>query len=441
MRAIDSLLFTEQSAPATPGTGLVALYPKADGKLYIKDDTGAETDLTATGGAGGSVDWKDSVRVATTAAGTLATSFENGDIVDGVTLVTGDRILIKDQVAGAENGIYVVNASGAPTRATDADASAEVTGGMTVRVSEGTENRFSEWFLDTFDPIVLGTTALLFSTRERKAAGAAATPSYGFSGNNGMYLSTTNTLGFSTNGTARLAISTTNIAPSLPIYAPDGSVSAPSYSFGSGTNTGMYSSGGVDIRLTTAGTTRLTISATAAVATVPFFAPDGSNTNPSVAFTNDPDTGLYSVGSNSLGLTTSGTLRVTLNTVALTTTLPVRGADGTAAAPTFAFSGATGTGIYRTGAGSLGLSTAGTVRVTVDSNAVTTDVPLWTANGAAGTPSYSFLNDPNTGMYQTGTADTLAFVTGGNPVLTLTAAREARLNDQFDIEVMTWMVD
>jgi hypothetical protein len=70
--------------------------------------------------------WKQAVRVATAAAGTLATSFANGSTVDGVTLATGDRILIKDQSTGSENGIYVVAASGAPTRATDADTGAEL---------------------------------------------------------------------------------------------------------------------------------------------------------------------------------------------------------------------------------------------------------------------------------------------------------------------------
>lgn len=108
-------------------------------------------------------DWKDSVRVATTAALTLATDFENGDTVDGVVLATGDRILIKNQAAGAANGIYVVAASGAPTRAVDADVSAEVTGGLTVFVNEGTVNANTVWTLTTNDAITLGTTALVFA--------------------------------------------------------------------------------------------------------------------------------------------------------------------------------------------------------------------------------------------------------------------------------------
>lgn len=74
--------------------------------------------------------WKQPVRCATTAAGTLATSFENGDSAGGVTLATGDRILIKDQAAPAENGIYRVNASGAPTRDYDMDVAAEVPGAL-----------------------------------------------------------------------------------------------------------------------------------------------------------------------------------------------------------------------------------------------------------------------------------------------------------------------
>ena len=108
------------------------------------------------------LDVKASVRVATTAPGTLASSFANGQVVDGVTLVTGDRILIKDQSTGSENGIYTVNASGAPTRATDADSNAEVHPGMFTFVELGTTNADSGWVLSTDGTITLGTTALTF---------------------------------------------------------------------------------------------------------------------------------------------------------------------------------------------------------------------------------------------------------------------------------------
>lgn len=90
------------------------------------------------------LDVKSSVRVATTAAGTLASSFANSSVVDGATLITGDRILIKNQVSASENGVYVVNASGAPTRSSDMDSWAEVPGSFFF-VEVGSTNADSGW--------------------------------------------------------------------------------------------------------------------------------------------------------------------------------------------------------------------------------------------------------------------------------------------------------
>jgi hypothetical protein len=108
------------------------------------------------------LDVKDSVRVATTVAGTLTTSFENGDTVDGITLATGNRILIKDQATASENGIYTVNASGAPTRSVDMDSSLEISGGVFTFVEEGTSNADAGFVLATDGAITLGSTSLSF---------------------------------------------------------------------------------------------------------------------------------------------------------------------------------------------------------------------------------------------------------------------------------------
>lgn len=106
---------------------------------------------------------KAQVRIATTVGGTLATSFENGDTIDGVVLATGNRILIKDQSSRPTNGIYIVAASGAPTRATDADASAEVVTGMIVNVELGTVNAQKTYILrSNQSPIVLATSDLIY---------------------------------------------------------------------------------------------------------------------------------------------------------------------------------------------------------------------------------------------------------------------------------------
>lgn len=103
------------------------------------------------------------VRVASTAAVTLATGVENGDTIDGVTLATGDRVLLKNQSSGSENGIWVVAASGAPTRATDADSSDELVN-ISVWVSEGTTNADTLWTCTTNAPITVNTTALTFTS-------------------------------------------------------------------------------------------------------------------------------------------------------------------------------------------------------------------------------------------------------------------------------------
>jgi hypothetical protein len=106
--------------------------------------------------------WKEAVRVATTTTGTIATAFANGQTVDGVVLATNDRILLKNQGTGSENGIYTVNGSGAPTRATDADAVGELEG-ATVFVMEGTANADTSWVNTTNGVITPGTTATVWA--------------------------------------------------------------------------------------------------------------------------------------------------------------------------------------------------------------------------------------------------------------------------------------
>lgn len=114
--------------------------------------------------------WKQTVVAATTVAGTLATDFENGDTLDGVVLATNDRILIKDQEAGAENGIYIVAASGAPTRATDADSGTELVS-ATVSVEQGTANA-DKCFVCTNNAITLGVTSIAFVNFQSALTGA-----------------------------------------------------------------------------------------------------------------------------------------------------------------------------------------------------------------------------------------------------------------------------
>lgn len=103
------------------------------------------------------LDAKQSARAATTSNIALS----GLQTIDGVVLAAGDRVLVKNQTAGKDNGIYVA-ASGAWTRSADADASIEVTPSLTVFIEQGTTQTDTLWQLVTDGAIVLGTTVLSF---------------------------------------------------------------------------------------------------------------------------------------------------------------------------------------------------------------------------------------------------------------------------------------
>jgi len=151
----DGLEFTDDVLQKSGGTMTGDLILNADPTNDLGAATKQYVDAVATG-----LDWKQSVRVATTAAITLS----GEQTIDGIGVVAGDRVLVKDQGTGVDvaNGIYVV-AAGAWARSEDADDDAEVTAGMAVFVEEGTANEDSGFVLVTNDPITVGITALDFA--------------------------------------------------------------------------------------------------------------------------------------------------------------------------------------------------------------------------------------------------------------------------------------
>lgn len=167
------------------------------------------------------------------------------------------------------------------------------------------------------------------------ATGTAANPSYSFqsSTGTGMYLDGANAIGFATNGVERLSISTTAIESQLPIYAATGSTGAanPSYSFHSSTGTGMYLDGANAIGFATNGVERLSISTTAIESQLPVYTSTGATGAPSYSFVGDPDTGIYSSGANSIGFVTNSVQRLGINTLNVTSTLPYASPYATAA--------------------------------------------------------------------------------------------------------------
>ena len=104
--------------------------------------------------------WKQPVVAATTADITISTALNDGDTLDGVTLATGDRVLVKDQSTASGNGIYIVGTT--PARAVDMDESAEVLGAV-VYVVGGTANASTMWSNTNTAAVTVDTDAITFA--------------------------------------------------------------------------------------------------------------------------------------------------------------------------------------------------------------------------------------------------------------------------------------
>ena len=168
--AVDNVTVNGNDISTTNSNGNLTLTPNGNGTVTVpsgyKDRSGfGATSLVSkeyVDAVKVGLDFKDSVRVATTGSNISLSSAPAA--IDGVTLSSDDRVLVKDQSSGAENGIYVFNGSGsAMTRATDADANAEVTSGMFTFVTEGSVNADSGFVLTTDGSITVGSTALAFA--------------------------------------------------------------------------------------------------------------------------------------------------------------------------------------------------------------------------------------------------------------------------------------
>jgi predicted regulator of Ras-like GTPase activity (Roadblock/LC7/MglB family) len=160
--------FTKLADATAEATFSKLVIRDASGQAKVADPTLAAHIATKgyVDSARQGLDVKQSVRVATTGAINLTTDLNNGDTIDGVTLVTGDRVLVKDQATASQNGIYVAVASGAASRSSDANGTAdtgELTSGTFVFVEAGTINFDSGFVISTDGTITVGTTGITWT--------------------------------------------------------------------------------------------------------------------------------------------------------------------------------------------------------------------------------------------------------------------------------------
>ena len=184
---VDNVRVDTNTISTTDTNGNLVLAPNGTGTVTVpsgyKNRTGFGADSLVSkeyvDAIKQALDVKASVRLATTAnlasnynnaGGTLTNSGSNAALsLDGVTVVAANRVLVKDQTAGAENGIYVVTTVGdgstawVLTRADDANASAEMTGGVFTFVEEGTVGADNGYVFTHNGAPTLGSTALTVS--------------------------------------------------------------------------------------------------------------------------------------------------------------------------------------------------------------------------------------------------------------------------------------
>ena len=155
--AADLLKLNEFTAP----DGSVSLNSQKITNLATPTADGDAASKSYVDGVSQGLDVKDSVVAATTANITIATALNNGDTLDGVSLSTNDRVLVKDQSSASENGIYIVGSS--PARADDLAAGADAAGMFTF-VEQGSTNA-DKGFVCTSNKgsAVVGTNNLAFS--------------------------------------------------------------------------------------------------------------------------------------------------------------------------------------------------------------------------------------------------------------------------------------
>lgn len=266
--------------------------------------------------------------------------------------------------------------------------------------------------------LILGKNRIYVDKQIQSTGGSAAKPQYSFHQDLdcGMYRAESNQVGFATGAVNRMTITDggTFIRKTL---LDTGAASAPTYTFNGDTNTGMYHPATDQLALVTGGADRLRLYNSVADFNVKVRVPVGTAALPSYTFEGDDNTGFYRHSSDQLGLTTGGTLRLLQRTNELLLRTVVRAPVGTAAAPTYSFEGDTNTGMFHQAAESIGFAANGGEKLRIHKDYVLSLVHHRFSSGTEAAPGITFINDTNTGMRLVG-ADNASLVAGGKDILT-----------------------
>lgn len=200
-----------------------------------------------------------------------------------------------------------------------------------------------------------------------------------------------------------------------------GTVSLPGYSFSGDTNTGIYNAGADDIRVTTNGVDRITANTSSIHSFLAHYFEDGSAASPSLSFSTDINTGIYSVGADDIGLSTGGTLRFDLSTTAATLRLPLTITSttnqlvlGTTNTTTITSPAPATSRTYTIPDAGATASFVMTQSAQTIAGQLTLSAALLGADGTVSLPGHSFSADTDSGLYRVGANDIALAVNGTN---------------------------
>lgn len=235
---------------------------------------------------------------------------------------------------------------------------------------------------------------------------------------------------FNTNSLVCGAISSSTITTTGVFLASNGSAAAPAYAFSGDTATGMYYPSANQLGFSIAGTSRLSINASAVSVTASALnVPAGSAATPGIGFASDTTTGLYSVSSGNIGITFAGVQQFQLNTQG------IRAPSGAASQAAYSFTGDTKSGVYSGAVGTVSIGAGGSKICDVSSSGINAGTYGMTCNqlnssivinsgtssfagvtqfasGSATAPGICFTSSTNTGLSES-SGPTLNLVVGG----------------------------
>lgn len=283
-------------------------------------------------------------------------------------------------------------------------------GGLTaqhVNFAEDTDTGLGLWANNQLALFAGGAEHIFSQTQYQAKTGSAAAPSLAFEtkATTGFYLTSTNqnAIGVTVSGTQYAAFEPAKLrfVNSNVLLNTDGTAAAPSYTFDSDTDTGIYRKAADSLGFTAGGTLRAEVNTTDITTTVPFLTASGTVTAPAYSFTGDTDTGLYRKAADLVALAANGVEVVSFNS-----DQQILASDANLTIPAYSFLSDSNTGFYKQANGQVGFASDGTLA------SILGGFGIKSTDGSASAPSYTFINDTNTGLYSK-TGDELGVTVSG----------------------------